>query len=103
MYVETEAERTEDAGRRGDVRTLYEINRRLSWRFQRTCKLVRNEAGVLLRTATTSDELGRQQTATIYHRRESKLEVRCQRRFFWTSPTGYGVMGRHRRNSIKVC
>ena len=41
VYVESEA----------DVTTLYEITRRLSGRFQSTCKPVRNEAGVLLRTA----------------------------------------------------
>ena len=45
------AERAEEAGRRGDVRALYEIIRRLSGRLQSMCKSVRNEAGVLLRTA----------------------------------------------------
>ena len=50
VYVESEAERAEEAGKRGDMRTLYEITRKLSGRFQRTCKPVRNEAGVLLRT-----------------------------------------------------
>ena len=49
--MESMAERAEEAGRRGNVRTLYEINyQRLSRRFQSTCKQVRNEAGVLLRT-----------------------------------------------------
>ena len=33
------------------MRTLYEITRRLSGRLQSMCKPVRNEAGVLLRTA----------------------------------------------------
>ena len=52
MYVESIVERTEKAGRRGDVRTLCEITRKLGGRFQSTwCKPVRNEAGVLLRTA----------------------------------------------------
>ena len=50
MYVDSEAERAEEAGKRGDMKTLYEIKRRLSERFQSTCKPVRNEAGVLLRT-----------------------------------------------------
>ena len=51
VYVESEAERAEEAGRRGDVKVLYEVTRRLSGRFQSTRKPVRNEAGVLLRTA----------------------------------------------------
>jgi len=51
VYVESMAKRAEEAGRSGDVRTLYEITKRLSGRFQSTCKPVRNEAGVLLRTA----------------------------------------------------
>ena len=51
VYVESEAELAEKAGRRGDVMTLYEVTRRLSGRFQSTCKPVRTEAGVLLRTA----------------------------------------------------
>ena len=45
------AERAEKAGRRGDVWTLYEITRRLSGGFQSMCEPLRNEAGVLLRTA----------------------------------------------------
>ena len=49
--MESEAERAEEAGRRDDVKVLYEVTRRLSGRFQSTCKPVRNEAGVLLRTA----------------------------------------------------
>jgi len=44
------AERAEEAGRRGDVWTLYEITRRLSGGFQSMCEPLRNEAGVLLRT-----------------------------------------------------
>ena len=51
VYVESEAERAEEAGRRGDVKTLYEAIGRLSERFQSTRKPVRNEAGVLLSTA----------------------------------------------------
>ena len=31
VYVESEAERAEEAGKRDDVRTLYEIPRQLSW------------------------------------------------------------------------
>ena len=45
-----EAKRAEEAGKRGDARTLYEITRKLSGRFQNTCKPVRNEAGVSLRS-----------------------------------------------------
>ena len=48
--VESEAERAEEAVKRGDVRTLYEITRRLSGRFWSLCKPMRNEAGVFLRT-----------------------------------------------------
>ena len=51
VYVESMAERAKEAKGRDDVRTLYDITRRLSGRFQSTCKPVRNEAGVLLRTA----------------------------------------------------
>ena len=40
VYGESMAERAEEAGRRSDVRTLYEIIRRLSWRFQSKCKPV---------------------------------------------------------------
>ena len=32
-YVEAEAERADEAGKRGDARTLYEITRKLSGRF----------------------------------------------------------------------
>ena len=46
--VELEAERAE-TGKRGDVKTLYKITRKLSGRFQNMCKPVKNEAGVLLR------------------------------------------------------
>ena len=48
VYVECETERAEEAGMRGDVKTLYDF---VSGRFQSTCKPVRNEAIVLLRTA----------------------------------------------------
>ena len=51
VYVESEAEGAEEAGKRGDARTLYKITRKLSGRFQNTCKPVRNKAGVLLRSA----------------------------------------------------
>ena len=49
VYVESEAEKAEEAGKRGDARTLYQITRKLSGRFQNTCKPVRNEGGLLLR------------------------------------------------------
>jgi len=51
VYVELEAEKAEEAGKRGDARTSYEITRKLSGRFQNTCTPVRSEAGVLLRSA----------------------------------------------------
>ena len=35
VYVELEAERAEEAGKRGDARTLYEITRKLSGRFKK--------------------------------------------------------------------
>ena len=49
--MESDAERAEEAGRRGDARTLYEITRKLSGRFQNVCKPVRNEVGVLHKSA----------------------------------------------------
>ena len=43
VYVEsTDAEKAEKAAQRGDARTLYEITRKLSGRFQNTCKPMRN-------------------------------------------------------------
>ena len=41
MYVESEAERAEEAGKRGDARTLYEITRILSGWLHNTCKPVK--------------------------------------------------------------
>ena len=55
VYVESMAERAEEAGRRDDVKTLHEITRRLSERFRSTCKPERNEIGVLLRTEGLED------------------------------------------------
>ena len=43
----------------------------------------------------------KKQAATIYHQRQSRLEVRFQKRFFWTSATGNGVRSRCRRNRRK--
>ena len=60
VYVESEAERAEEAGKRGDARTLYEITRKLSGRFQNTCKPVRNEASLLLRSAEEELHLWRE-------------------------------------------
>ena len=51
VYVESEAGRAEEAGQRGDARTLYKITRKLSGRFQNTFKPVRNKEGLLLRSA----------------------------------------------------
>ena len=47
--MESDAERT-DAGKRGCMKTLYEIKRRPSGRFQSACKPVRSNPGVLPRT-----------------------------------------------------
>ena len=49
MYVESAAERTEEAGKRSDVKTLYKITRRMSDFRGRQCKPVRNQAGILIR------------------------------------------------------
>ena len=68
VYVESEAERTEEAGKRGDVRTLYEITRTLSGRFQNTCKPARSEAGVLLRTVEEEMHRWREQCLTMKSR-----------------------------------
>ena len=69
-YVKAEAERAEEAGKRGDATTLYEITRKLSGRFQNTCKPVRNEAGVLLRTAEEEMHRWREQFQTVLNHEE---------------------------------
>ena len=68
--MESEAERTEEAGKRGDVRTLYEITRKLSGRFQNTCKPVRSEAGVLLRTVEEEMHRWREHFQTVLNHEE---------------------------------
>jgi len=68
--VESEAERAEEAGKRGDARTLYEITRKLSGRFQNTCKPVRNEAGVLLRPAEEEMHRWREHFQTVLNHEE---------------------------------
>ena len=65
VYVETEAERDEEVGRRGDARTLYEITRKLSGRFQNACKPVRNETGVLLKSAEEEMHRWREHFQTV--------------------------------------
>ena len=65
VYVESEAERAEEAEWKGDARTLYEITRKLSGRFQNTCKPVRNEAGVLLRSAEEEMHRWREHFQTV--------------------------------------
>ena len=69
-YVESEAERAEEAGKRGDARTLYEITRKLSGRFQNTCKPVRNEVGVLLRSAKEEMHRWREHFQTVLNHEE---------------------------------
>lgn len=71
VYVESEAERAKEAGKRSDVRTLYEITRKLSGRFQSTCKPVRNEAGVLLRSAEEEMHRWREHFQTVLNREGS--------------------------------
>ena len=68
--MELEAERAEEAGKRGDARTLYEITRKLSGRFQNTCKPVRNEAGVLLRSAEEEMHRWREHFQTVLNHEE---------------------------------
>ena len=70
VYVESEAERAEEAGKRGDARTLYEITRKLSGRFQNICKPVRNEAGVLLRSAEEEMQRWREHYQTVLNHEE---------------------------------
>ena len=41
--MESEPERAEEAGKRGDARRLYEITRKLRSRFQNTCKFALDE------------------------------------------------------------
>lgn len=71
VYVESEAERVKEAGERGDVRTLYEITRKLRGRFQSTCKPVRNEAGVLLRSGEEEMHRWRKHFQTVLNREGS--------------------------------
>ena len=68
--MELEAERAEEAGKRGDARTLYEITRKLSGRFQNTCKPVRNKAGVLLRSADEEMHQWREHFQTVLNHEE---------------------------------
>ena len=63
--MESDAEKAEEAGKRSDARTLYEITRKLSGRFQNTCKPVRNEAGVLLRSAEEEMHRWREHFQTV--------------------------------------
>jgi len=70
VYVESEAERAEEAGKRGNMKTLYEITRRLSERFQGTCKPVRNEAGVLLGTVEKEMHRWREHFEGVFNHEE---------------------------------
>ena len=64
--MESAAEKAEEAGKRGDARTiLYKITRKLSGRFKNTCKPVRNEAGVLLRSAEEEMHQWREHFQTV--------------------------------------
>ena len=68
VYVESEAEKAEEAGKRGDARTLYEINRKLSGRF--LCKPVRNKTGVLLKSAEEEMHRWREHFQTVLNHEE---------------------------------
>ena len=70
MHLLLEAERAEEVGKRGDARTLYEITRKLSGRFQNTCKPVRNEAGVLLGSAEEEMHQWREHFQTVLNHEE---------------------------------
>ena len=70
VYVESETERPEEAGKRVDARTFYEITRKLSGRFQNTCKPVRNEAGVLLKLAEEEMHRWREHFQTVFNNDE---------------------------------
>ena len=70
VYVESEAEKAEEVGKRGDARTLYEITRKLSGRFQNTYKPVRNEAGVLPRSAEEEMHRWREYFQTVLNHEE---------------------------------
>ena len=69
IYVESEAEKAEEAGKRGDARTLYEITRKLSGRFQNT-KPVRNDAGLLLRSTEEEMQRWRDHFQTVLNHEE---------------------------------
>ena len=71
--MESEAEKAEEAGKRGDARALYEITRKLSGRFQNTCKPVRNEAGVMLRSAEEEMHRWREHFQTVLYNNEDPL------------------------------
>ena len=48
-------------------------------------------------------KLRRQHDVTIYHQRQLRLGMNCQRRFLWTSVTRYGVKSRCQRDGRNVC
>ena len=71
VYVKSMAEREQRRLKGGDdERTLYDITRKLNGRFQRTCKPVRNEAGVLLRTAEKEKHRSREHFERVLNHEE---------------------------------
>ena len=72
VYVESEAERAEEAGKRGDARTLYmyEIARKVTGKFQNTCKPMRNKADMLLRSAEEEMHRWREHFQTVLNHEE---------------------------------
>jgi len=71
VRVESEAEGGEEAGTRGDSRTLYEITRKLRGRLQNTCKLASESgAGVSLRSAEEEMHRWREHFQTVLNHEE---------------------------------
>jgi len=77
VYVESEAERAEEAGKRGDARPLYEITRKLCGRFQNTCKFALDEK---LREEQAAFRDGRSCTDQI-----ATLRIIVEQRVEWQS------------------
>ena len=86
--MKSEAEKAEEAGKRGDAKTLCEITRKLSGRFQNTCKPVRNKAGVLLRSAERRCTGG---GSTLKHCLTTRICSTCHRWSQMTSLTSEQV------------
>jgi len=100
VYVESEAEKAEEVGKRGDARTLYEITRKLSGRFQNTYKPVRNEAGVLPRSAEEEMHRWREYFQTVLNHEEPLNPPEVERVDELNIRTGH-ITGIEIKNAIK--